>query len=82
MQQNHIASFQEIINLGRLSTLKHLNLSENQLSAVHLPDCDPSLRLDIFENLIEINLRDNPIQDDVSILSVLLSYLNKTQNKF
>lgn len=66
MQLNNITDFQEIINLGRLSTLKKLNLADNAIRLVEFPDCDPNEKLTIFKNLVEINLKDNSIEDDVS----------------
>lgn len=74
LQQNRLTNFQEIINLGRLNALKYLNLSENLLTDIEFPDCDPMKWLNIFENLIEINLRENPIQDEVNKLLIIIVF--------
>lgn len=64
LSSNRIADFAEIINLGRLQTLQALNIAENRIVAVQLPDCDDTEYADVFSGLVEINLKENPIADD------------------
>lgn len=66
LQMNSLSNFQEILKLGNIRTLKHLNLMKNDIRYVQLPDCQPNEAVTIFENLIEINLKENPIENEVS----------------
>lgn len=68
---NEIVDFAEIINLGRLHTLRALNVAENRIATVQLPDCEADEYLDIFGGLVEINLKENPIADDVRAFNEL-----------
>lgn len=72
LSQNGICDFAQLIELGRLSTLRALNLADNQLSAVELPDCEPDRHLDaLFGGLCEINLKGNPIRDRLATFNEL-----------
>lgn len=71
LSENRIVDFQQIINLGRLSTLRSLNVAENRLADVRLPDCGPDEFVDLFAGLVEINLRENPIADDCDAFNEL-----------
>ena len=39
---------------------------KNNITKLELPDCEYNEKVDHFPNLKTINLRDNPIADDVS----------------
>lgn len=65
LSENKISNFAEIVKLGKIETLKCLNVAGNGIKCVELPDCRPDEQLNIFVNLVELVLRDNPIEDKV-----------------
>lgn len=65
LSDNKISNFAEIVKLGKIETLKCLNVAGNGIKCVELPDCRPDEQLNIFVNLVELVLRDNPIEDKV-----------------
>lgn len=71
LSENGIVDFGELINLGRLQTLRSLNVAENRLNGVRLPDCEADELSDLFEGLCEINLKENPIEDDCAAFNEL-----------
>lgn len=66
LSDNKISNFNEIVKLGKIETLKCLNVAGNGIKRVELPECGPDEQLSIFVNLVELILRDNPIEDNVS----------------
>ncbi|XP_059620086.1 tubulin-specific chaperone E [Phlebotomus argentipes] len=83
LHKNNLSSFEEILKLGHIQSLKVLLLMQNGLRRIHLPDCEPTDYLDIFRNLLEINLRDNPIENESETFNELdklqqLSVLNQS----
>lgn len=66
LSDNRITNFNEIVKLGKIETLKCLNVAGNGIKCIELPNCRPDEQLNIFVNLVELILRDNPIEDKVS----------------
>lgn len=66
LSDNKISNFNELVKLGKIETLKCLNVAGNGIKRVELPECRPDEQLGIFVNLVELILRDNPIEDKVS----------------
>ncbi|GAB0088706.1 Tubulin-specific chaperone E [Sergentomyia squamirostris] len=86
LHKNNLSSFQEILKLGQIESLEVLLLMVNGIRSIKLPDCEPSEYLDMFRNLLEINLRDNPIENEIDTFNELdkllkLSVLNQTPNQ-
>lgn len=85
ISENSISDFGEILKLGNLSNLRELQVNNNQLTSVKLPECDNNERLEIFKSLEILNLRHNPIEDEVNLFNELdklpalarLSYMNE-----
>lgn len=64
LQANSLASFKDISRLGNIHTLQILDLQCNGIQHVELPACLPTECLaDVFANVEQINLSDNPIVD-------------------
>lgn len=61
--------FDEVCKLGNIKTLTSLNLMENGIEQIKLPDCDPNEKLTIFIALEQLNLLYNPIWNEVSYLN-------------
>uniref|UniRef100_A0A6B2EHJ9 Tubulin-specific chaperone E n=1 Tax=Phlebotomus kandelakii TaxID=1109342 RepID=A0A6B2EHJ9_9DIPT len=83
LHMNKLASFEEVLKLGHIQNLNVLLLMQNGLRRIQLPECEPTEYLDIFRNLQEINLRGNPIENEIETFNELdklqqLSVLNQT----
>ena len=65
LHQNRLSDFNEILKLGGIKTLKRLFLMSNGLRKIQLPDCAPSEYVPVFQYLEELNIRDNPIEDEM-----------------
>lgn len=65
LSDNNISNFNEIVKLGKIETLKCLNIAGNGIKVVEFPACGSDQQLNIFVNLVELILRDNPIVDKV-----------------
>uniref|UniRef100_A0A1B0DGZ3 Tubulin-specific chaperone E n=1 Tax=Phlebotomus papatasi TaxID=29031 RepID=A0A1B0DGZ3_PHLPP len=83
LHMNKLSNFDEILKLGNIQSLEVLLLMHNGLRRIHLPDCEPTQHLDIFPNLLEINLKNNPIENEVETFNELdklqhLSVVNQT----
>ncbi|XP_037047366.1 tubulin-specific chaperone E [Bradysia coprophila] len=63
LSNNKISNFNEIVKLGKIETLRCLNVAGNGIKRIELPECRPDQQLSIFVNLVELILRDNPIED-------------------
>lgn len=68
---NSIEDFNEILKLGNLKNLKELMLNNNQIKSVKLPHCNFDERLKIFASLDTLNLRYNPIEDEIEMFNEL-----------
>lgn len=71
LKGNPLNYFSEVLKLGSLNTLQILYCISNHIESVQLPDCDADARLDIFQNLIELNLHGNFIVDQVAMFNEL-----------
>lgn len=71
LHQNNLSDFSEILKLGEIKTLKRLLIMKNGLREIQLPDCCPSEYVTVFPNLEEVNLRDNPIDDELAAFNEL-----------
>ncbi|XP_055695398.1 tubulin-specific chaperone E [Lutzomyia longipalpis] len=83
LHKNNLSSFDEILKLGNIVNLKVLLLMQNGLQRINLPDCEATEYVEIFPNLMEINLRDNPIENEIETFNELdklksLAILNQT----
>lgn len=85
ISDNEISDFDEVLKLGSLPVLKELQLNNNQIREVTLPDCDFVEKLNVFKSLETLNLRNNPITDEKNMFNDLdklpaltrLSYMNQ-----
>lgn len=65
LKGNPLNNFTEVLKLGNLKTLETLYCISNHFEKISLPECPPDAFLDIFPNLIELNLQENHIIDQV-----------------
>lgn len=79
LHQNQLSNFDEILKLGGIKTLKRLFLMGNDIQQIKFPDCPPSEYLSIFPYLEELNIRDNPIDDEMAAFNEL-DKLERFQN--
>lgn len=83
--ENDICDFDEILKLSSISSLKELFANNNKLKQVKLQNCDHAAKVLIFKNLESLNLRHNPIEDEIQMFNELdkfpsltrLSYMNE-----
>lgn len=68
---NAIDDIGEILKLGNLKNLRELMLNNNQIKSVKLPHCNFDQRLSIFTSLESLNLRHNPIEDEIQLFNEL-----------
>uniref|UniRef100_A0A1A9ZE46 Tubulin-specific chaperone E n=1 Tax=Glossina pallidipes TaxID=7398 RepID=A0A1A9ZE46_GLOPL len=83
LHRTKITDFGQICKLGNLEALVSLNLMENGIKEVKLPDCEPNTKLDMFISLEQLNLLYNPIRNETDAFNELdklprLKRLNKT----
>lgn len=71
LHQNQLSDFAEIQKLGGIRTLKTLLLMRNGLRRVDLPECSSNEYVTLFAYLEEINLRDNPLDDELAAFNEL-----------
>lgn len=78
-----IKDFGEVCKLGNIHTLVSLNLMNNEIEEIKLPNCEPEAKLNIFMNLEQLNILHNPIWNEVGTFNELdklpkLTRLSKT----
>ncbi|CAD7011300.1 unnamed protein product [Ceratitis capitata] len=83
LHRTKIMDFDQICKLGNICTLKSLNLMENGIEEIKLPDCEPREKLKIFVALEQLNLLYNPIWNEADTFNELdklssLKRLNKS----
>ncbi|XP_016931138.1 tubulin-specific chaperone E isoform X1 [Drosophila suzukii] len=83
LHRTNIIDFDQVAKLGNLTTLRLLNLMENGIEEIKLPDCDPQEKLNMFASLEQLNLLYNPIWNEADAFNELdklpqLRRLNKT----
>lgn len=71
LHMNKLNDFSQILKLGRINSLENLLLMENGITRIQFPEIDVTKSLNIFENLKIINLRDNPIFDEITAFNEL-----------
>ncbi|XP_017074905.1 tubulin-specific chaperone E isoform X2 [Drosophila eugracilis] len=83
LHRTNIMDFDQVAKLGKLTTLRLLNLMENGIEEIRLLDCDPQEKLNIFVSLEQLNLLHNPIWNEADTFNELdklpkLKRLSKT----
>lgn len=68
---NPLNYFNEILKLGNLKSLQIIYCISNHIESIQLPDCEPTERLTILNDLIELNLHGNYIVDQISAFNEL-----------
>lgn len=63
--------FDQVCKLGNIKTLTSLNLMENGIEEIKLPDCDANCKLDMFMALEQLNLLYNPIWNEADAFNEL-----------
>lgn len=83
LHRTKIMDFDQVCKLANIKTLTTLNLMENGIEEIKLPDCDATSKLDIFIALEQLNLLYNPIWNEADAFNELdklpkLKRLSKT----
>ncbi|EDW74593.1 uncharacterized protein Dwil_GK21325 [Drosophila willistoni] len=83
LHRTNLMDFDQVCKLGNIRTLRSLNLMENGIEEIKLPECDPQLKLNIFMSLEQLNLLHNPIWNEADAFNELdklpqLKRLSKT----
>ncbi|EDW00590.1 tubulin-specific chaperone E [Drosophila grimshawi] len=83
LHRTKLMDFDQVVKLGNIRTLRLLNLMENGIEQLQLPDCEPQSKLNIFVSLEQLNLLHNPIWNEADAFNELdklpqLKRLNKT----
>ncbi|XP_034475738.1 tubulin-specific chaperone E [Drosophila innubila] len=78
-----LMDFDQVCKLGNIHTLRLLNLMENGIEQLQLPECEPQSKLNMFVSLEQLNLLHNPIWNEADAFNELdklpqLKRLNKT----
>jgi hypothetical protein len=55
-----------LLSLAKIKSLEHLFLMKNGISNLEFPECEYNEKTECFPNLKTLNVRENPIVDDVS----------------
>ncbi|XP_054740592.1 tubulin-specific chaperone E [Anastrepha obliqua] len=71
LHRTKIMDFDQVCKLGNISTLKILNLMENGIEEIKLPDCEPHAKLQMFVALERLNLLYNPIWNEADAFNEL-----------
>ncbi|XP_023178203.1 tubulin-specific chaperone E [Drosophila hydei] len=83
LHRTKLMDFDQVCKLGNISTLSVLNLIENGIEQLQLPDCEPHAKLNMFLSLEQLSLMQNPIWNETEAFNELdklpqLKRLNKT----
>ncbi|XP_017149966.1 tubulin-specific chaperone E [Drosophila miranda] len=83
LHRTNLMDFDQVVKLGNITTLRSLNLIENGIEEIKLPDCEPQAKLNMFVSLEKLNLLDNPIWNEAAAFNELdklpkLNHLSKT----
>nr|CAD7444486.1 unnamed protein product [Timema bartmani] len=62
LSRNNITCWEQVNNLGRLSSLRYLNLQDCSLQDITFPDCCIGEKSELFPTLSRLNLSDNSIR--------------------
>lgn len=71
LKGNPLNYFDEILKLGTINSLEILYCIANHIENIKLPDCNWMDTLNIFPNLIELNLNDNHLMNQPMIFNEL-----------
>lgn len=85
LAENEICDFDEILKLSDVPRLRELLINNNEIRRVKLPSCEFNARLPHFRSLDALNIRHNPIENELEMFNELdklpslcrLSYMNK-----
>ncbi|XP_061401889.1 tubulin-specific chaperone E-like [Musca vetustissima] len=84
LHRTKLCDFDQVCKLSNIKTLEFLNLMENGIEVIKLPDCESDAKLlDIFPSLEHLNIFHNPIWNETDAFNELdklpkLKRLNKT----
>ncbi|XP_064536718.1 tubulin-specific chaperone E [Drosophila montana] len=83
LHRTKLMDFDQVCKLGNIRTLRFLNLIENGIEQLQLPDCEPQAKLNMFVSLEQLSLMQNPIWNEAEAFNELdklpqLKRLNKT----
>ncbi|KAH8413645.1 hypothetical protein KR222_002538 [Zaprionus bogoriensis] len=83
LHNTKLMDFDQVVKLGNIRTLRLLNLIENGIEQLKLPDCEPQSKLSIFVSLEQLSLGNNPIWNETEAFNELdklpqLRRLNKS----
>lgn len=83
LHRTKLMDFDQVCKLGNIKTLTSLNLMENGIEEIKLPECEPNEKLEVFASLEHLNLFYNPIWNEVDAFNELdklpkLKRLSKT----
>lgn len=76
LDRTNLMDFDQVCKLGNISTLRLLNLMENGIQQLQLPECEPQSKLNMFVSLEQLNLLHNPIWNEVRITIICSIYSN------
>lgn len=71
LKGNPLNYFSEVLKLGNIETLQIIYCIANHIETIQLPDCDWDKHLDIFVNLLELNLYDNHLMNQAHTFNEL-----------
>ncbi|XP_030375296.1 tubulin-specific chaperone E [Scaptodrosophila lebanonensis] len=71
LHRTKVMDFDQVCKLGNIKTLRSLNLMENGIEELKLPDCEPHDKLGIFVSLEQLNLLNNPIWNEAAAFNEL-----------
>ncbi|ALC41054.1 tbce [Drosophila busckii] len=71
LHRTKLMDFDQVCKLGNIRTLRLLNLMENGIEQLQLPECEPQLKLNLFMSLEQINLLHNPIWNEAEAFNEL-----------
>lgn len=66
LHRTKLMDFDQVCKLGNIRTLRVLNLMENGIEQLQLPDCEPQAKLNMFVSLEQLSLMQNPIWNEVN----------------
>lgn len=70
LQENPIASWDTVCQLGRLPKLEQLTLADCDLTSIAFPETAPGEKTPLFANLVSLNLRNNRLEEWSSIVEL------------
>ncbi|XP_034109804.1 tubulin-specific chaperone E [Drosophila nasuta] len=71
LHRTKLMDFDQVCKLGNIATLRLLNLMENGIEQLQLPDCEPHSKLNLFVAMEQLNLLHNPIWNEAEAFNEL-----------